>query len=665
VSWLETLPALFVALAIVLLPGAALAWGLGFRKTGLFGLAPLFSLTLAGMGAVIAAWMGVPWNPAVILAATVLTTAGAWFLIGRRAAVEAPLPERWTVLATAVAGVSAAGVLIGRRITQLVGAPDNISQRYDNIFHLNAVRYVLDTENASSLDLGRMGGNGSGRATIYPAVWHSLAALVTQLSGSEIAVSVNVVNLVAAAVVWPISIVFLTRVILGPRLIALAGAAILSGGFVAFPYLLMVWGPLFPNLLSASVLPAALAAVILVCRNAPVTDEPPLHSWLALLVGLPGLALSHMSSVNALLAFSAPILLWTLAAHFRKLIHARAPLARYVLPIAATLLGGALAVTVWRLVRPGFYGGWKPHQSVPGAVGEVISNAPVGTDVAIVTSLLALIGIATIVRRQTLWWLLGCYLVAGYLYVVDAGYEAGWARDFFTGTWYQDVKRLAAYLPIFATVLGALGVASVVDALRQLVTGRDGRLKRLISARRSGLTLAGGTRLPDLAGGLVVCALLVMLTQTGTVRDYILDHKIDYKRDFKESILSSDEYKLLDRLPSEVPEDAVIAVNPWNGGSLAYAFADRKVLEYFQTQRADPDLRIIAENLANAGTDPKVCLAVRKLKVTYALDFGNQYLMDHPSTRMYSGLQDLEKSRGLQLMDSEGEAKLFKVTACG
>ncbi len=664
-SWLETLPALFVALAIVLLPGAALAWGLGFRRTGLFGLAPLFSLTLAGVAAVIAGWLGVPWNPAVILAATVLTTAGAWFLVGRRAALAAPLAERWTVLAAAVAGVGAVAVLIGRRITQLVGAPDNISQRYDNIFHLNAVRYVLDTENASSLDLGRMGGNGGGRASIYPAVWHSLSALVTQVTGAEIAVSVNVVNLVAGAVIWPVSVVFLTRVILGRRLIALAAAAILSGGFVAFPYLLMVWGPLFPNLLSASVLPAALGTVILVCRSTPVMDEPRIRSWLALLVGLPGLALSHMSSVNALLAFSAPILLWTLAAHLKRLIRTRAPLAKYVLPIVATLLGGAVAATIWRLVRPGFYGGWKPHQSVPGAVGEVITNAPVGTDVAIVTSLLALIGIATIVRRRILWWLLGCYVVAGYLYVVDAGYEAGWARDFFTGTWYQDVKRLAAYLPIFATVLAALGVTSVVDALRQSVAGWDGRLKRLVSAHRSGLMLAGGTRLPDLAGGLVVCALLVVLTQTGTVRDYILDHKIDYQRDIRESILSSDEYKLLDRLPSQVPENAVIAVNPWNGGSLAYAFADRKVLEYFQTQRADPDLRIIANDLANAGTDPKVCPAVRKLKVTYALDFGDQYLMDHPSSQMYPGLQDLEKSRGLQLVDSEGEAKLFKVTACG
>ncbi|WP_172804305.1 DUF6541 family protein [Arthrobacter sp. QXT-31] len=664
-SWLETLPAVFVALAIVLLPGAALAWGLGIRRLSLFGLAPLFSLTLAGVGAVIAAWLGVPWSPAVVLAITVLATAGAWFLVGRRAALDAAAPEKWPLVAGVAAAIAVTALMVGRRITQLVGAPDNISQRYDNVFHLNAVRYVLDTENASSLDLGRMGGNGSGRATIYPAVWHSLCAMVTQVTGTEIAVSVNVVNLVAGAVIWPLSVVFLTRVILGPRLMALAAAAVLSGGFVAFPYLLMVWGPLFPNLLSASVLPAALATVILVCRIAPDTDEPRLRSWLALLVGLPGLALSHMSSVNALLAFSAPMLLWKLAVHVRGLIRARAPLGKYILPVAATVLAAAAAAVIWKLVRPGFYGGWKPHQTVPGAIGEVVSNAPAGTDVAILTSILALIGIATIVRRRTLWWLLACYVVAGYLYVVDAGYEAGWARDFFTGTWYQDVNRLAAYLPIFAVVLAALGVTAVVEAVRSMISRQGGRLQSLFPARRAAFMDVRGIRLPDLAGGVVVCALLLVLTQTGTVRDYIVDNKIFYQRDTKESILSSDEYRLLDRLPAEVPEDAVIAVNPWNGGSLAYAFADRKVLEYHQTQRMNDDLRIIAQDLANAASDPKVCAAVRKLQVTYALDFGEQYLLNHPSSRMYPGLQDLEKSRSLQLVDSEGEAKLYKVTACG
>lgn len=664
VSWLETLPALFVALAVVLLPGAALAWAVGFRRLSLLGLAPLFSLSLAGVGAVAAAWIHVPWNLGVLLAATVLASAIGWLVVRRWNGMERPQPEPWTVIAAAAAGIGIGALLIGRRIVQLVGAPDNISQRYDDVFHLNAVRYVLDTANASSLDLGRMGGGGGGRGAIYPAVWHSLAALVTQLTGAEVAVSVNIINLVAGAVLWPISVVFLTRVVIGPRLLGLAAAGVLSSGFVAFPYLLMVWGPLFPNLLSASVLPAVLATVILVCRKASAMTETPLQSWLALILGLPGLALSHMSSVNALLAFSAPLLLWTLAGHVRRLVKGRAPLRSYLLPGLATIVALSVAAVSWKVLRPGFYDGWKPHQTVAGAVGEVLGNAPIGTDLVLVTSVLALIGAGTIMRRRGLWWVLGCYAAAAYLYVVDAGYAAGWARDFFTGTWYQDTNRLAAYLPMFATVLAALGVTTAADAIRGATAGRRLQLNGSLMKDRDGWKIPGGLTPAALAGGLVVCTLLALLSQTGPVRTYIGQNKVFYERDTKESIVSSNEYKLFDRLAAEIPEDAVIAVNPWNGGSLAYAFSDRKVLEYHQTQRKTADLQTIAQGLADAGKNPQVCAAVRKLKVTYALDLGSQYLLNHPSSLTYPGLQDLERSKAVQLVDSEGDAKLFKIVAC-
>lgn len=663
-SWLETLPALIVALAVVLLPGAALAWAIGFRRSGLLGLAPLFSLSIAGVVAVAAAWIHVPWNFGVVLVGTIVASVIGWLVVRRWNRPERRRSEPWTVVAAAAAGIGVGALLISRRFMQLVGAPDNISQRYDDVFHLNAVRYVLDTANASSLDLGRMGGGGGGRASIYPAVWHSLAALVTQMTGAEVAVSVNVINLIAGAVIWPVSVVFLTRVIIGPRLLGLAAAGVLSSGFVAFPYLLMVWGPLFPNLLSASVLPAALATVILVCRKASAMTETPLQAWLALVLGLPGLALSHMSSVNALIAFSAPLLLWTLAVYLRKLAKAHSGWRSYLLPGLVTVVAVVVAGIAWKVLRPGFYGGWKPHQTVAGAIGEVVGNAPMGGDLLLVVSVLALIGAGALMRRRGLWWVLACYAAAAYLYIVDAGYAAGWARDFFTGTWYQDTNRLAAYLPMFATVLAALGLTAVADAIVRVVAARRGKLTPVRLKGIAGRRLVGGVTLAGLVGGVVVCGLLVVVTQTGPLRDYIVKNRVFFARDTRESIVSSDEYKLFERLPGEVPADAVIAVNPWNGGSLAYAFADRKVLEYHQTQRKTADLEAIAQGLADADKNPKVCEAVRRLKVGYALDLGSQYLLNHPSSLMYPGLQDLEKSKAVKLVDSEGEAKLFKIVAC-
>jgi len=663
VSWLTSLPALFIAVAVVLLPGAALGWALGFRRTSLLGFAPALSLSIAGIGAILAPFVHVGWSIWVVIVTTLVASAAAWAIMRtgwarpRRTPAE-DAQEKWTVLATAAAGIAAGAFLIARRYVQLVGVPDNISQRYDNVFHLNAVRFVLDTGNASTLNLGSMAGGTGGLSSVYPAVWHSLAALVTQLTGASVPVSVNAVNLVASAVIWPISVVFLTRVVLGPRPIGLLAAGVISAGFLAFPYLLLVWGPLFPNLLSVAVLPAGVAAVVLVCRLAPTLQEVPVRSWLVLVLALPGLALSHMSAINALLAFSVPVVLWRLALHVRTMVRAKASPGRFAVTAVATAAGIALALVIWDKLRPAAYNGWTAHQTVAGAIGEVVANAPMKTDVTVAISILALIGLARIVRQRSQFWLFGCFFVAGFLYVVDAGFEAGWARAFFTGTWYQDTYRLAAYVPIFSVVLAALGVLVLADWAKAAFERLTPRL------RGSALMKGRGAFLPGLAGMVIACVVLAWATQTGPVRDYVASNHIFYERDTKDSILSSDEYKLLARIDSRVPEDAVIAVNPWNGGALAYAFADRKVLEFHMGQRESKSERVIADSLSKADSSPAVCDAVRETKVSYALDFGKQYLLNHPSSRTFPGLQNLDSSKAVELVDQEGAAKLFKVVAC-
>ncbi|MFJ6026136.1 DUF6541 family protein [Pseudarthrobacter sp. NPDC092424] len=661
-SWFEAVPAFVAALGLLFLPGALLAWALRLGLPAIVGLAPLFSLGLAGTAAIAAAWVRVGWSVGVLLAATLAVSAGAWLLC-RRNQAPGSLSDSRTVLLSAAAGTIAGTLFIGRRVTQLIGAPDNISQRYDNVFHLNAVRYVLDTANASTMDLGRMGGGGGGRSAVYPAVWHSFAALVTQVTGVEVPVSVNVVNVLACAVLWPVSVVFLTRVVLGPRPLGLAAAGVISSGFVAFPYLLMVWGPLFPNLMSVSVLPAGLAVVVMVCRRAAAMPFTALQAWFALAVALAGLALTHMSAINALIAFSAPLLLWTLAGRVRKLVSSKAPMRAYVITGLASLIGVVIAAAAWKFLRPGFYGGWTPHQTVAGAIGEVATNAPMGTDVLVVSSLLAALGAGAFVRRRAFWWFLGSYAAAAYLYIVDAGYAKGWARDFFTGTWYQDTNRLAAYLPIFATVLAALGMSELGRAAwKWLCTIAEER--RQVQSLRHLAARVGAPTVWKVASGVVACAVVGVLIQLGPARDYIVHNKVFYERDTSESIVSSEEYKLFERLAEDVPDGSVIAVNPWNGGSLAYAFSGRRVLEYHQTHRKNADTRAIAEGLADAATKPGVCDAVRRQKVGYALDLGEQYLLNHPSSLLYPGLQDLEKSTSVKLVDQEGDAKLYRVTAC-
>ncbi|MGN5731800.1 DUF6541 family protein [Arthrobacter psychrochitiniphilus] len=653
------MPVIFVCISLVLVPGAILAFSMGFRRITLLGLAPVLSLSLVGVAAVVAPFVGFGWNIWGLIVLCILASAVVWFATNfrqRESKKKSFHHDSWLALGATVIGVASGAFLTGRRIMQLVGAPDNISQRYDNVFQLNAVRHILDTGNGSTLTLGKMAG-GQGLGAVYPAVWHDLAALLVQLTGVSIPVAENAVNMTIGAVIWPISIIFLTRVVVGSKPVALIAAGIVSAGLAAFPFLLLVWGPLFPNMLSVAVVPAALAVVIMLCKLAD-HQERPLRLWLALMLLLPGLAFSHMSGIGALLAFSAPIIAWTVVRFVASLVRAKAPLWKFAVVVVASGAGAVVTLLVWVKLRPGDYSGWRPHQIMGGAVGEVLTNSPMGTRVAWGISILAIVGIFTMVRgRRQIWWLLS-YAVAAGLYIIDAAIDPGFIRTFMTGIWYADTNRLAAYLPLFAVVLAALGFNRIVETIVGWWNRGGGAPFEL------GEMSAAWTKPASVAVVFALLGTLAVVTQLGAIQTYIGANKQFYERNTATSILSDDEYKLLSRIDSEVPADAVIVGNPWNGSSLVYAFEDRPVLRYHLSQRKTLQESIVEQKLNMAASDPVVCKAIRELNVRYVLDFGSQYLLNHPDRLNYEGLQGLASSDAVTLVDQEGAAKLYRVTAC-
>src|SRR5690606_5761584 len=93
----------------------------------------------------------------------------------------------------------------------------------------------------------------------YPAAWHDLVSLLVSVGGGGIPVSVNVINIVVAAVVWPLGCLYLARTVWGNRPAVVLSAAVLSAGFGAFPISLLDFGVLYPNFLAVALLPLVLA----------------------------------------------------------------------------------------------------------------------------------------------------------------------------------------------------------------------------------------------------------------------------------------------------------------------------------------------------------------------------------------------------------------------
>ncbi|MCU1632668.1 MAG: hypothetical protein JWM61_1320, partial [Micrococcaceae bacterium] len=330
--------------------------------------------------------------------------------------------------------------------------------------------------------------------------------------------------------------------------------------------------------------------------------------------------------------------------------------------VGAGVLCAGLFIIVWLKLRPAPYDVWGPHQTPAGAVGEALTYSPMGYPLVPVTvSVLAIVGVAyLLVRAESRWFLVG-YGLVDYLYVVDAGIERGPLREFMTGIWYADANRLAALLPVFGVVLGALGlnalVAKSIAMARRVPVSwiqRPASVPVVLGERG----IAGAVAFAVLIGG------LVWLTQMKPLDTYIESGEAYYMRDTPTSVLSSDEYRLLERVPATVPADALIAGNPWNGSTLAFAFTGREVLSHhmFET-RAPADIEV-AESLDEAPDNEEACDAISESGVSYVLDFGTQYLAENDATGQYAGFDDLATSRAVRLVDEEGAAKLYEVVVC-
>jgi hypothetical protein len=652
-SWLSAVPSLLTAAGLIFLPGVAVAYSLRFKGFTAVVLAPLFSTAVVGFFGIVANWIGISWSVGVYASTAAVTAFLALALThwSREQVSSAEDVSRWRAawhrlgLPLAASGLGGAVIMAG--MMKLIGRPDHMSQVFDNVFHLNAVRYIIEIGNASSLTLG----SSQGRAPLYPAAWHTFAAICADLTGTSVQVAENNVNLIIAAVVWPLGCVFLARTLFGNAPAVTLTAGILSAAQPAFPYMLYVWGPLFPNALSVSLLPAAMAIAVVLLRAA--APAPHLLSWaLALLLGLAGIGLAHPTTVIALLLFTMPLIVVTLVRQWR----ARRTTKNTVLLAILTSLTATIAAITWVKLRPPRYDNWGPHGSTAGAIREALTNAPFGTETNWIVTPLALYGVVVVIRTRRQRWFVMSYGIAVFLYVVDAAMPQGTSlRDFLTGTWYQDTFRLAAFLPLFATAIAAAGAQ---DAFHQIRAA----YRRIHPPLREGADSSS----PYAVTGIALAVLaFTCLSYMGPPRMYLANSYFAYRFDGQSAILTPNKLAFIDRLDHFVEPGAVIADNPWNGSSLAYAFGNRRVLTPHLLADTDNERVLLSHELGVGNFSPEVCAAVKSKNVRYILDFGHRYIFDAAGARDYPGVTDVIAKPGIELVAQHGRyMRLFRVTGC-
>lgn len=657
-SWMSEVPAFCAALTLLFVPGAVVASVSGFRGLPLYAAAPALSVSIVAVAALVSPFVGLDWSLWSVVFVTALVGILVWAARRIRPGnVEAPVPETQRPFGVAVcAALVIAAVLLGSRMIGAINDPEAISQTFDNVFHLNAIQFILEKRSGSSLSVGDMTGGG-----FYPAAWHDLVSLLVQLSGVTIPVAANVINVCVAAVVWPAGCVYLARVIVGQRPAAVLSAGVLSAAFGAFPLLMVDFGVLYPNFLALSILPLVVALGVVILRLAADEATHPVMAGVVFLGTLPGLALAHPSGLMTVLPLLTPAAIWwwwlRSSSHFHRPFIGGGGLLRILLLVA----GAAACLALWKLVRPPEAAAtWPPVLTSLDAMWDIITSSGIGRPESWAVMVLTLIGLA-VAGLTGRYWLLAAYCaVAGLFFMAVAG-QQGRIRTFLTGVWYNDPERLAAVLPVAILPLAVLGAVSSWDACARRFA-KAGRT--LQTGKRSGL--AGFGQHGVLAAALLSLTLLAVGTQQANVTAAQASAARNYVVSADADLLDSDELTLLQRLNDEVPADSVIVGNPWNGSSLVYAIAHRQTLQPHILGAVSDEALDVFANLNRAASDPAVCSSVRQLNADFVLDFGDREVNNGEGRTIdYDGLDNLQASGAVSLVDSQGRAALYRITACG
>jgi len=673
-TWLATAPTILVVLLVLLTPGAVAARLAGVRGLAMIALAPGVTTSTVVAGGALAAILGVRWGPAAFLASVAVT----WLLAAATGWARRRSPggtgDRSLTIGLAGVAIACLGVLVVA--IPVTGSPESFPQHPDTIFHLGTAQWMLDHGDISTfhaMGFSRVSGTG-----FYPAAWHGLVVTIAQLTHAPITVTSSVLALVTSGVVWPLAMVMLAVTVFGPGLRVSVAAAVTSVAFSAFPHWLMGYGVLWPNLLGQAILPSALACLVILTRPAPppspdpvphpdvdhvgdtrwpglpAATTPPLsrgQAGLALVTVVPGMAFAHPS------AFISFVLLgYIMVAGILMRVAKSAGRER---PVAAKraktglVVGSAVALACWiaatgvsQVMRESNRGG--PETGVGEAALDLLAFGPRGATRLWVLGALVIIGVVLVLARGSgRRWVATAMIVIGLMYFFLVSVDSPVTR-LLTWPWYNNSPRLAALIVLPASLCATAVLISLSDGLDRTLRQFPGRL--------------GSTR--HWTSAVAPALVLVLITGGGYVNAHrkILDpyfHPVP-RREW----VNIQELAALRTLSTRIPADAVVAANPFNGGTYLYVVSGRRMLFPTEKSLADGDRSLLAEHLDDVGRSEAVCAAARRLGVRYAITGGNRNRSAKERYALYGGINEVGSSPAFRLVTLAPPYRLYELVRC-
>ena len=647
-EWLAALPGFLLVLALVLVPGVGSAYAVGLRGLAAWGAGPAMGMTVLTAAPVAAQLLGLVWSPRLLIASAAAWVLAAavigWLLRLWRPVTRVRQPRRTQVASVVAVGLGVLAVL-GAALPGM-GTPDELVDSTDAVAHLNRIRAFLDTGDFSSL----------GPST-YPSGFHAIAASAMQvLPQLGIVEAANLAALTAAAVIWPLGCVALARHTFSHATIILLGAGLASAAFTTFPFMLMGWGVLWPNLLATALFPGALVPALVATgtlRPTATLSRPVAAVVTVLLV--PGLTLSHP---NSLVALAMVVVLALMAAAANRAARTYGNERGRALAALAALLAAVVAALVAaprlsRQIADTASYDFATTEGLGGALREVVLLSLQIPSALWGLVLVLLAGLVACARRPRQRWVVVTYAVCVVLYVLAATSRTP-LGVLLTGYWYNDKVRLSALATVPAMLLVVAGIAVVARGLRRVLVGFTPASPPLAPHHTVlRIMVAAGTLVAFVLGTVVVNH----DAATSLTKRYYRPPQADHV------LITPQERTDLGQLARLLPDDAVTAGVPANGSAFLYALYDRPVLFDSLLLNPDPDSALIGLHLKEALRRTDVCDALRRKNVQYAVTGPVRYWLSLSERTV--GLAALGDTPGFAEIGRAGRYRLYRITACG
>lgn len=677
--WLELAWGVVVALAFLWIPGYLIARGLRLQPEFAFASGPVISVALYAVLSIVYGFIHIPcgWVTLPLLLTLVGLLLYACSRRGKRdfslrfvGEADEPLSSKGFLshltavrLGMILALVTAIATALGVYVSSL-GSPDNFVQYYDNAFHLSRIQSFVNTRNFSSL-----------RGSFYPSAWHMVAALVQTTIGTTAPVAQHIANLAFIIGVYPSGIVALMATLFPRkrRVVWLSGIFCLAVAF--WPWRIMLFGPLYPNLATFCMMP--LVAAVFISFFYPQMGSGVWRKAAVFVLGGIALALAQPNGIFSTAVFLIPFCMYQMRVRVRAYLgdkpHAGAFSILAEIGLAFAFLALWLGLTQVPAMHDIVYYPRDPMLRLGTAVEWGFNFSYVLWRPQFAMELAVLLGSIAALMDSRHRWVVLSYLIAVFLFVVSVSVRSS-IKHLICGFFYSDYHRLAAVASIFAVPLICLGIDAVIEACKSYSVLIGQKLEK---------SAAGSLKVGScVAAAVVVCVMVFNYVALGFVDWYWRCYGFDAVQFEMRDAYNNDQIHPLDlseraflKKVKPIVGNAGVANVSYDGSAYAYATDDIDVM--FSLFGLDPDegSQIIRRGLNRITTDPEVKAAAKREGIRYVLQLdegckngsfskdASINLMTYKKVEWNGIMQISEDTPGFELVLSEGDMRLYRITA--